>query len=62
MILDIDVDVGKCRRKAGSSCLVNRIWPTYKWDIFGLYPTDPNLLQPSWDIQVPVINGVMGPQ
>ena len=26
--------------------------PTYKWDILGLQPTDPNLLLTSWDIQV----------
>ena len=27
------------------------IWRTYKWDMFGLLPTDPNLLLTSWDIQ-----------
>ena len=29
--------------------------PTYKWDILGLQPTDPNHLLTSWDIQVSLV-------
>jgi len=44
------------------------ISPTYKWDILGLYPTDPNPnhLQTSWDVEVgiqsPKLRMVMEPK
>ena len=39
----------------------NGSWPTHKWDILGLKPTDPKLLLTSWDIQVPGISRLLYP-
>ena len=41
-----------CPRKLGSMVRIRVSSPTYKWDILGLQPTDPNHLLTSWDIQV----------